>query len=497
MTASAARERRLEVLLFAVGCALAACTIRSGVGHHDEGLMLAWAERTAGGQWPYRDFWMNYPPGQALVGAGLVKLFGPSLLWWRVVRVAVGALAAVLAFRLVRRADPARVPGALLTWAAVAGALAWPLTPGPGASALTLAFGALLLGRSNLTAGAVVAGLAGLFRLEVGAAAALGLILLAPEPRAMGRVAAISAGTTLAGMAAFLTVAPSAVLDQMIGFVHIAALQRTAVPLDPSGVGLDPNKLLELWFPAFLLASAAVALIWVVTSRTLRRDAVLVPLVVIGVAYLLSRPDEFHLVPLAPAVAAAAGVAAATARPRLARASLLVIVGVIALHGWERQSGLLLHQPPEARVPARAGDGVLMPRAEARALQRLIPRVQALTPHGEPVLVAPPRYDRVRVGDPLLGVLLERPNPSRYDVIQPGLVTTAPVQREIAHDLRRTRTPVVVRWLGAAARRVEHNGSGRASGIRLLDRVIALDYVRLARYGDWVVLVRRRPATSE
>ena len=106
-------------------------------------------------------------------------------------------------------------------------------------------------------------------------------------------------------------------------------------------------------------------------------------------------------------------------------------------------------------------------------------------------MVAPPRYDRVRVGDPLLNVLLERPNPSRYDVIQPGLVTTASIQREIAGDLRRTHTPVVIRWLGASAQRVEHNGSGHASGVQLLDRVIARDYVRLARYGDWVVLARR------
>ena len=117
--------------------------------------------------------------------------------------------------------------------------------------------------------------------------------------------------------------------------------------------------------------------------------------------------------------------------------------------------------------------------------------MRALTPHGEPVLVAPPRYDRVRVGDPLLNVLLQRPNPSRYDVIQPGLVTKASVQREIARDLRRTRTPVVVRWLGADARRVEENGSGRSSGVHLLDRAIARDYRVAARYGDWVVLVRR------
>jgi hypothetical protein len=483
-----ARERLLEVGLLLAGGLLAASTIRTGVGHHDEGLMLAWAERIADGQWPYRDFWSNYPPGQALIDAGLVKVFGPSLLAWRVVRVLVGAVAAVLGFRLVRGRG-AGLPTALLAWAAVAGALAWPLTPGPGATAVLLAFTALLLAPRSLAAGAAVAGLAAVFRVEVGAAAALGVVLLAPEARAGWRAAGIAAATALIALLPFLIAAPGEMLDQTAGFLGIAGMQRTALRLDPAGVGVDPNKLLELWFPALLLAGSAVLLAWILVRRPQRRDVVAAPLVVVGVLYLLSRADEFHLVPLAPALAVAAAVAAATVGARGWRAVLVLVVGVIAVHGWERQAGLLLHPPAQAAVPGGVGDGVRMDAREARALAGLIPRVRALTPHGEPVLVAPPRYDRVRVGDPLLNVLLRRHNPSRYDVVQPGVVTTASVQREIARDLR--RTPVVVRWLGADARRVEDNGSGRSSGVHLLDRAIDRDYRAAGRYGDWLLLVRR------
>jgi hypothetical protein len=100
----------------------------------------------------------------------------------------------------------------------------------------------------------------------------------------------------------------------------------------------------------------------------------------------------------------------------------------------------------------------------------------------------------VRVGHPLLGVLLQRPNPTRYDVMQPGVVTTAAVQREMARDLVRSRAPVVVRWVAPAARTREPNGSGRSSGVRLLDRTIAARYRRLVRYGHYVVLVRRARA---
>src|SRR4051794_34275081 len=91
--------------------------------------MLEAAARVAGGEWPYRDFWFNYGPGQPLVLAALWKAFGPSLLAWRVLRVALDATVALLAWLLVRRQVPEWL--ALLVWAAVAAAMAWPTGPGP------------------------------------------------------------------------------------------------------------------------------------------------------------------------------------------------------------------------------------------------------------------------------------------------------------------------------------------------------------------------------
>ena len=54
------------------------------------------ATRMADGQWPWRDFGWAYGPGQPLVVMALGKLFGDSLLWWRLLRVAADATAAVL-----------------------------------------------------------------------------------------------------------------------------------------------------------------------------------------------------------------------------------------------------------------------------------------------------------------------------------------------------------------------------------------------------------------
>jgi hypothetical protein len=57
---------------------------------------------------------------------------------------------------------------AILVWVAVAGAMAFPTGPGPNPAALALALGALLLAPSRPRAAAVLAGLAAVFRLEIG-----------------------------------------------------------------------------------------------------------------------------------------------------------------------------------------------------------------------------------------------------------------------------------------------------------------------------------------
>ncbi len=87
--------------LFVAGFTLSALTLTWGIGPHDEGLMLQWANRVASGQMPYRDFWCNYAPAEPLLLAGLVKLFGPSLLMWRLLRALIGAAFAVFVYLFI------------------------------------------------------------------------------------------------------------------------------------------------------------------------------------------------------------------------------------------------------------------------------------------------------------------------------------------------------------------------------------------------------------
>ena len=175
------------VVLFVLGVLLSGLSIRWGINPHDEGLMLQAGERIADGQLPYRDFYANYGPGQYFLIGGLDGLFGPSLMTWRIVRVLLDAGVAVLAYVLVRRDAPE--PLALGAWLAVAAAMAYPSIPHPNPTALALAFGALLLADRRPALAGGLAGLAMVFRLDLGAAALAGVVLLAWR----GRPAAASA----------------------------------------------------------------------------------------------------------------------------------------------------------------------------------------------------------------------------------------------------------------------------------------------------------------
>jgi hypothetical protein len=500
-------DRLQSAILFVLAAVLSAVTIRRGIGPHDEGLMLQAGSRIASGQWPYRDFWTNYPPGQPLVLAALQEVFGASLLAWRVLRVLLDALGALLAFKLARRHTSG--PIALLVWLAAAGAMAFPTGPNPNPAAIALALGALLLAPRRPLAGGALGGLACLFRIEIGAAAAIGAVIAAPRGRRV-RAAAAAAATALLALAPFLFVAPGAMLDDLFGFYGIQSLQRLPFPLGYSGP-IRPSKLIEFYMPLILVTGTAL---WTVSiaarARTARHTRVtvhsgigararptypdaatlsLAPLAFVSLAYLLGRTDEFHLIPLAIVLAVLLGIAAATARGAL-RVALLVALALIALHGLERQAGQLLHPPALADVPGPAGDGVETDRADARSLQALERTIGKLTRPGEPIFVADPRHDRLQAGDPLLYVILGHPNPTRYDVMQPGLVTTARVQREIVRSLEHSGTRVVVRWLDPRATAVEHDGADRSSGVHVLDDYLASHFHPVARFGVYQVLVR-------
>lgn len=494
---TAARVR--YVVLWGLAAAVSGITILWGVNPHDEGLMLQAAARVADGELPYRDFYANYGPGQYFLVGGLDLVFGPSLLAWRVVRVALDATVAVLAYALARREAPEWL--ALLVWLAVVGAMAYPTIPHPNPTAVALGLGALLLARRSAAGAGALAGVAVAFRFDLGLGALAGAALTALAAggrRAASVTAATAAAVSVLLLAPFVAVAPGPFWDQTLGFaLDEQSLQRLPLPGAYDG-GFEQDNVLQQYFAYVLLGGVLLWVLVAVRGRAGLRQWAVLPLAAAGVAYLLARADEFHLVPLAAVLPVMLGTAAAGERSSGRRAwalALIVVLAVVALHGIDRQRIELLHPPPLAPIAVDVADGVKAHPDEARALDSLVRYVRRRVPPGEPVFAANPRHDLVRVGNPLVYVLVDRPNATSYDVMQPGVITTEGVQREIVADLERSRTELVVRWLSPAADKREPNGAGRSSGVRVLDRYLARRYAEVRRFGDYAVL-RRRPGVT-
>jgi hypothetical protein len=496
----------LQVVVFALGAVICGFTILRGISLNYEGAMLQAGARIAGGQWPYRDFWSNYPPGQPLVLAALHGLFGASLLAWRVLYALSGATVALLAYVLAWR----RAPGsyALLAWLAAVFGIAFALDPGPNPLALALGLGGLVSARRRPALAGALAGVACLFRLEFGIAAIVGVVIEAPRGR---RLRAVGVALVCAAviLAPFFVVAPRAMLHDTIGFYGIEGLQRPPFPLGYHGhVGFD--SLLTFYLPLILLVGCALwaaAMVILLTrprpvphaSVTLRGGIAArarqptvdrgsmsaAPLAIVGVGYLLGRTDQLHPVPLAVVLPVLLATAAASA-PVALRAALLVAVAVLALVGVDHRAGLALHPPPLARVPGAAGDGVKTSPADARWLASLERSVGRLAGPGQPIFVTGPAADRAGPGGPLLYQILGHPNPTRFDAMTPGVVTTASTQQEIVSALQRAHVPVVIR--------VSAPGTGRptTTNATVLNDYIAASYALRVRYGIYQVLARRR-----
>jgi hypothetical protein len=286
----------------------------------------------------------------------------------------------------------------------------------------------------------------------------------------------------------FAVAAPREMLEDTLGFFRIQPMQRLPLPLRITGPW-RPSKLIEFYMPVILFGGFGSWLLATATSQSRDPETVaLAPLAFVGAGYLRARTDEFHLVPLAATLPTMLARAAAAERRPAWRTALLVPLALIVAHGLARKAGQALHPPPLANVPGRAGAGVMTSPDDARELAGLIAAVQELTVPGEPVFVANSRHDLVRVGNPLLYALVERPNPTRYDVMQPGVVTTDEVQREIVAALADTR--VVVRWMHPTACEPEPNGAGRSSGIEILDRYLDAHFQQHSRHGNYQVLTR-------
>lgn len=486
-------SRALLAVLFVAGFAISAFTILRDVDPFDEGLMLQAAARITHGQVPYRDFLWSYGPGQPYLLAGLIKLFGASLLDWRILRSLADACVAVVCFRLTR--DRVGNGPALVCWLAAACEMAQPRSANPFALALLCVLLALRSDRPEIW----LTGAAAL-RLDFFVYGLLA-VCIASYVRHGRRPALEIAAWSLAGCA--IVYLPFTIIDGP-GHLYTALIGTSlstggewALPFPLSyhvapgaGFGTALKHFLDFYMP--LLCVVADAGLTALTAARLRRDAGAIALALLGLGmlvYLHSRTDEFHTQALFVVVAVGLAQQLSSLRRAEIRVACCALLALLAVHGAGNRLSALLKPPAESKIRIAVAHGVQAPPREARAIETMAALVDHYVPPADPIYVVPRRSDLVKIGDPLIYVLTQRVNPTYQDF---GLLTGAAAQRGVVAMLARVHPRVVVRWTDPISSQREPNARGRSSGVHTVDIWLAGHYRLLARLYHYDVLVPAR-----
>ena len=528
---------RLLAFLYAAGVLISAFTVLRGIDPFDEGLILSAAARVADGQLPYQDFPWPYGPAHPYLLAAASELFGESLLWWRIVRVACDAGVALLVFVLVHRA--VGLKWGLAAWLCAACAMAQPVSANPFPPALLLGLAAFAVATAPgpprrwwLWAGLLI-GAASAWRLDFAlyAGGAVAITALVRPPGDVGARALAVARFAGAAMAAGLLVyapflissGPAEMYDELIG-KSSSERDYWTLPFPfsydgsfrlwpPGGLGEDAKDVLGFYVPllsvigfAVVAAGGALALRKMVRCSPEQRSGCAPPpgkglwlvagLLVFGAGtllYLLSRTDEFHANPAIVVLAVALPLCAAGARPLgtpggVVAGTAVAVFALLLTYGVANRASALVQPQPYETLALDVADGVKAGPSDARALPAVVKFVQGAVPPGEPIYAATARSDLVRFSNPLLYVLTDRPNVLDRDV---GLFALPSAQREIVDALEREQPRAVVRWTDPISSRAEPNLRGEPSGSRLVDEYLRAEYRVGLKRGEYEVLVPR------
>jgi hypothetical protein len=439
---------------FIIACLAAeAAILHIGIDDLDEGYFVQQAKRVLHGAIPFRDFETLYTPGLTYLHAAVFLAFGgPSLMATRVValagRAAMALLTYVLARPLVRRRWTAALPALVLMLGTDAAPIRWESHPGWLSTSFALSSVWLVYRRWFVAAG-VAAALAYLFKQNTGVfiLGAIVLWLVGTRPSSAARA-----------LLAFVLVTLVWLLPLGLAAGDVRAMRVIFGAVNEAGL-VSPPEL------AVLIPLVCVLAGW----RLIRSDSnpYIRWYLLAGMAVFLTefpRMDAVHLVWSAPLLLVV-GAIALDRLPRLATAVSLAAAFALLAPVWTERITYL-------GLPREPVFGVEAPVQTASELGVVVNEIRRRTSPGEPIFVYPT--------SPLLYILSDRPNPTRFDHLNPGAADAQQIQ-QVVRDLAGVRLVVVSDYWRA------HLGNPAPNAA--LEDYLAAHYTEVANTDSYRVLL--------
>lgn len=500
----------------------------------DEGIIVVAAERILHGAVPYRDFAAYYTPGQFYTVAAVFHFFGSSILTERVWNTMVRFLVCVLVFLVARTLTTKRasyVPFLItVLYFGWCGFFGYPVVP-----AMLWALVAILLlirtwpqnrPRSLLLAGLAV-GLSAFYRQDVGAyaflscaAALLAAAFVMPQDmdpvrsgiiRRLQPLGIYCLGTCLVAgplLGYFLWRIPFGELWADFMKLPRLQLQFRYIPLPPIIPGgaylLSSMVLQRVWFlfyvPVILYVLATVGLVRRISRPRVglearRQSFAVLLLALFGLMLLVTtatRADPIHCLALTvpAAILFVPQLREWRCRRKPATLFLAICLAVLAvpylLSPVVRWSLDLRAFAPWTRTSSLARARFFHVPADQAMAVRFIQKHVSMN---QDIFVANTRQRRVVGNDVMFYFLADRRPGTHYEEFEPGVVTTAPVQRKMVRELQENDVGYVVLFSGYETRL--RTMSSSVEGSEVLDRFLRREYEGVAKFGQYSMLERR------
>jgi len=488
------------------------------LGLYDEGVILTGALRAAAGDVPHAGFYANYGPGAFYPLAVLFKVFGTSAIVERGYDTAIRAGIVVFAYALIEGVATRRVAlgvaAAVFFWLFGIGFYGYPLFP---VTLLALAATALiqpaLVGEAStprmLAAGAAVA-LAALVRYDMGFVLFIGLALVLAMATSWRALAAYVAGTSVVFLGAVAVYACFASLAPFWHDIFVFSIPSYApmrgLPFPGwREIAASPDNV-----AVYVTIVACAAAAWIVYSergglavRSRAHWLALTFTVLATLFYLkgLVRVSPIHLMSsiLASIVALGAAAPLAWRHGGVMRAAFAIVAAAAGIAALESAATALAERAGKHAMVAQRAPCATPPELHNigclildRDRERAATLVAANTSPGERVFVGLGRHDKIHINDVVSYFAMDRMPATRWHHFDAGLQTSERIQREIVAELesQHVRFAIIETTWDSVA---EPNGSGKSSGVRVLDAYLRGTYSAVAQFGEVYVLERKAP----